>query len=452
MKKKLLPILTATGCAIACAFGLAACNNDGGHTHDYGTEWKTDATYHWHECTASGDCDAKEKDKAEHADANSDGKCDVCDYAMPIAVTGISLNKSTLTLDVGGDETLIVTFTPDNATDKTVTWSSSAPTIATVDDTGKVTAVAAGTATITATTANNKTATCAVTVNTPAPTTEVTEDEWRAALSQSAFVNFTATMEFEGQSVVLKADLENGKWCLISEDSRGVQENYYEKTAEDAYYQYLKTASDSGFIRSETDEDGYGVYMNYEFMAVIYYAHSYSSFTYDSEDESYKAQSITALLGEYEWTYDVTFKFESGKLIYALICEPGENDGIPFTYTYGDTTITLPTEYSETVAGKTFVFSGCTDSNGNHETVTEQYNSGTTVEFGSDGTGAQKASDGSVGYSFAYTQAGNLITITMNSVSGTFTYDATSGTLVTYQENEGETYTITYILQTEATE
>ena len=57
---------------------------------------------------------------------------------------------------------------PDDATDKTVTWTSSNPAVATVDETGKVHAVAAGEATITAQ-AGDKTATCVVTV-TAAPT------------------------------------------------------------------------------------------------------------------------------------------------------------------------------------------------------------------------------------------------------------------------------------------
>ena len=52
---------------------------------------------------------------------------------------------------------------PDNATDKTVTWSIDKTSVATVDATGKVTAVAEGTATITAK-AGDKTATCKVTV------------------------------------------------------------------------------------------------------------------------------------------------------------------------------------------------------------------------------------------------------------------------------------------------
>jgi uncharacterized protein YjdB len=81
----------------------------------------------------------------------------------PVPVTGVTLNKTTLELTAGGDTaTLTATITPDTATDKTVTWSSSDTSVATVDN-GVVTPVAAGTATITAT-AGGETATCTVTV------------------------------------------------------------------------------------------------------------------------------------------------------------------------------------------------------------------------------------------------------------------------------------------------
>lgn len=79
-----------------------------------------------------------------------------------IPVTGVSLDKSTMALTADGSETLTATVAPSNATNSTVTWSSSNQAVATVDG-GKVTAVAAGTATITAT-AGGKSATCTVTV------------------------------------------------------------------------------------------------------------------------------------------------------------------------------------------------------------------------------------------------------------------------------------------------
>ena len=67
-----------------------------------------------------------------------------------ILVEGLSLNKGTTSLTVGGAETLIATVTPANATYQTVTWTSSNPAVATVDQSGRVNAIAAGTATITA--------------------------------------------------------------------------------------------------------------------------------------------------------------------------------------------------------------------------------------------------------------------------------------------------------------
>lgn len=90
-----------------------------------------------------------------------------------VAVTGVSLNPTSLTLTVGNSETLTATVLPNNATDKTITWSTSNSSVATVSD-GKVTAVAEGSAIITVTTNDGKkTATCNVTVN-PKPKYTVT--------------------------------------------------------------------------------------------------------------------------------------------------------------------------------------------------------------------------------------------------------------------------------------
>ena len=81
------------------------------------------------------------------------------------SVMGVSLNKSSLTLPVGGKEVLTTTVTPHNATNRNVTWSSSNEAVASVDDKGEVTAYKAGEATVTVTTVDgSKTATCKVIV------------------------------------------------------------------------------------------------------------------------------------------------------------------------------------------------------------------------------------------------------------------------------------------------
>ena len=91
--------------------------------------------------------------------------CKVTVEAKAATVTGVSLNATKLEMVAGKTAELTATVEPEDAPDKTVTWSSDKPAVATVDENGKVTAVAAGTTKITATTADGeKTATCVVTV------------------------------------------------------------------------------------------------------------------------------------------------------------------------------------------------------------------------------------------------------------------------------------------------
>lgn len=85
--------------------------------------------------------------------------------AAAVAVTGVTLGRTALSLAVGETETLVATVAPERATDRTVLWSSSATDVATVDQTGKVTAVSAGSAVISVRTNDGGyTATCALTV------------------------------------------------------------------------------------------------------------------------------------------------------------------------------------------------------------------------------------------------------------------------------------------------
>ena len=88
----------------------------------------------------------------------------------PIAVSSVSLNKTSLSFTcTGSSQTLTATVSPSNATNKTLTWSSSNTSVATVSN-GVVKAVGFGTATITAKSNNGKTASCSVTVNPIQPT------------------------------------------------------------------------------------------------------------------------------------------------------------------------------------------------------------------------------------------------------------------------------------------
>ena len=79
-----------------------------------------------------------------------------------IAVTSVALDIAAHKMGEGHTQTLKATVSPADATNTAITWSSSDPEIATVDQNGNVTGVSGGIATITATSANGKTATCTV--------------------------------------------------------------------------------------------------------------------------------------------------------------------------------------------------------------------------------------------------------------------------------------------------
>ena len=128
--------------------------------------------------------------------------CSVTVKAADVAVTDVTLNKTTLSLEIGKSETLTATVLPSNATEKAITWVSNNTKVATVAN-GKVTAVAAGTATITAKTTNGKTAICQVTVkNNANPNAPILQVESKSAKS--------------GNSIAVKVLLKNnpGIWGL----------------------------------------------------------------------------------------------------------------------------------------------------------------------------------------------------------------------------------------------
>ena len=133
--------------------------------------------------------------------------------AVTVPVTGVSLNKSETTLTVGGTAQLTATITPTNATNQNVTWESSNPSVATVDESGKVTAVASGEATITVTTEDgSKTATCTVIVHTA---TTITTQPQSVSVTEGQSATFNVTASGDNLRYQWQINSGNG-WSAIT--------------------------------------------------------------------------------------------------------------------------------------------------------------------------------------------------------------------------------------------
>lgn len=120
----------------------------------------------------------------------------------PIHVSGVTLNKTSVTVYTYSTLQLTATISPSDAEDKTVTWSSSNPSIASVDENGKVKALKTGTATITVTTTDGgHTASCTVKVITYVPTPDpdiavssIALSQTELALNEGQTANLSATI------------------------------------------------------------------------------------------------------------------------------------------------------------------------------------------------------------------------------------------------------------------
>ena len=131
--------------------------------------------------------------------ATVDGKSVSCKVTVngqtTVPVASVELNQTTLELIAGKEATLTATVKPDDATNKTVTWSSNNETVATVDNNGKVTAKAAGEATITAK-VGDKQVTCNVKVTAAEVAVEsVTLDQSSLELIAGKEATLTATVK-----------------------------------------------------------------------------------------------------------------------------------------------------------------------------------------------------------------------------------------------------------------
>lgn len=176
-----------------------------------------------------------------------------------VDVISVSLDKTSLTLEEGSSQTLSAKVSPENATDKTVVWSSSNTAVATVAS-GTVTAVSVGTAVITAK-SGNKSATCNVTVNKKViPVTSVTLDITEIDIWTGKSITLTATVypaEATDKTIVWTssnsgvATVENGIVTAISAGTATITAKCGEQTATCQ----IKVKSNTGSIGNRDEED-----------------------------------------------------------------------------------------------------------------------------------------------------------------------------------------------------
>ena len=191
---------------------------------------------------------------------------DNTDLSVVIPVTGISLNKTSTTIGRGETETLTAIVEP-NGTGSTVEWTSSNPSVASVEQNGEVTAVSAGTATITAT-AGGKSASCEVTVNVPLKgiTINGNQTSIRKGTTTQLSVTFDPEDTTDNKTISWSSDDpeiasvdQNGLVTAIADGSTTIRaragsvEGTYAITVEEVPLQSISIKSETTIHRGETE-------------------------------------------------------------------------------------------------------------------------------------------------------------------------------------------------------
>lgn len=221
--------------------------------------------------------------------AQAGDKTVICTITVNVPVDGIALNFEKITVETGDEFVIGYTISPENATDKNVTWTSSNEEIATIDENGKFTAMAAGDVTITATAGKAK-ASCTITVVAP--------EETDGVIVKMTYVNMDEPNKPYG--LIMQGQTATTGFNLITEDNFVDFANKGWNVNNITYIQVDASAIKDKFITNATlsfEGSGavngsrtqcYGVgYNNSKWSAVM---------TYESAD-----RSITKL-GEPQWT------------------------------------------------------------------------------------------------------------------------------------------------------
>ena len=186
VNKKTVPITsvtlnkTETTVNVGDKFTLVPTINPSNTTYSKVITWSTSNRYVVSINSTTGETVAVKSGTATITATTSNGKRTTCivtvkeNSPVTVPITEITLNSKEITLEINKTYNLIATIKPTNTTQsKNVTWTTNNSSIATVDNTGKVTAKKSGTAIITATTSNGKKTTCTVIVKTQNQNTNI---------------------------------------------------------------------------------------------------------------------------------------------------------------------------------------------------------------------------------------------------------------------------------------
>ncbi|MBO7112420.1 MAG: Ig-like domain-containing protein [Bacteroidaceae bacterium] len=177
--------------------------------------------------------------------------CRVTVEAKVIPLTSISLNKTSLSLEEGSSSTLTVYYSPSNATDKSIKWKSSDPGIATVSNTGVVTAVKAGSADIVAYSADGIDAFCNITVT--------AKDRATGTVNGHEWIDLGLSVKWATCNIGASSPSAYGDyyaWGETSTKSSYTWENYRFRTSGDSYdnvrFNKYNTQSGRGTVDNRT--------------------------------------------------------------------------------------------------------------------------------------------------------------------------------------------------------
>nr|AHF24246.1 calcineurin-like phosphoesterase [uncultured bacterium Contig224] len=183
----------------------------------------------------------------------------------PVAVTGVSIDQTSATVEVGKTTKLTATVEPADATNKAVTWSSSDEGIARVGADGRVRGISEGTATITVTAGDPDTR-AIYTASIDVEVTPKSGDEQyfviminNYALSSNAFDGYMSNSngyEYHGLEAVTYNTNDPAPWSILwtLEEVDGVENGYYIKSYNGDYLSgtYLKVGSQAGYTGTLT--------------------------------------------------------------------------------------------------------------------------------------------------------------------------------------------------------